>query len=50
VTITTTPKRGWRDTDVVAPLAEVLGVPIALVPTLMGRKPDYLTGFRPINI
>ncbi|HXF32155.1 MAG TPA: ROK family protein [Solirubrobacterales bacterium] len=29
-TITTTPKPGWRDTDVVAPLAEALGVPIAL--------------------
>ncbi|HTT95936.1 MAG TPA: ROK family protein [Solirubrobacterales bacterium] len=29
-TITTTPKPGWRDTDVVAPLAAALGVPIAL--------------------
>jgi fructokinase len=29
-TITTTPKPGWRDTDVVGPLAEALGVPIAL--------------------
>lgn len=29
-TITTTPKPGWRDTDVVTPLAEALGVPIAL--------------------
>ena len=29
-TITTTPKPGWRDTDVVAPLGEALGVPIAL--------------------
>jgi fructokinase len=29
-TITTTPKPGWRDTEVVAPLAGALGVPIAL--------------------
>jgi fructokinase len=29
-TITTTPKPGWRNTDVVGPLAEALGVPIAL--------------------
>ncbi len=29
-TITTTPKPGWRDVDVVGPLAEALGVPIAL--------------------
>ena len=29
-TITTTPKPGWRDTDVVGPLAAALGVPIAL--------------------
>jgi fructokinase len=29
-TITTTPKPGWKDTDVVGPLAEALGVPIAL--------------------
>src|SRR6185312_17507000 len=29
-TITTTPKPGWRDTDVVSPLAAALGVPIAL--------------------
>jgi fructokinase len=29
-TITTTPKPGWRDTDVVSPLADGLGVPIAL--------------------
>lgn len=29
-TITTTPKPGWRDTDVVGPLGEALGVPIAL--------------------
>ncbi|MFT3864530.1 MAG: ROK family protein [Solirubrobacterales bacterium] len=29
-TITTTPKPGWRDTDVVTPLADALGVPIAL--------------------
>lgn len=29
-TITTTPKPGWRDTDVVAPLAVALNVPIAL--------------------
>ena len=29
-TITTTPKPGWRDTDVVSPLADALGVPIAL--------------------
>jgi fructokinase len=29
-TITTTPKPGWRDTDLVAPLAQALGVPIAL--------------------
>jgi fructokinase len=28
--VTTTPKPGWRDTDVVAPLAKALGVPIAL--------------------
>lgn len=29
-TITTTPKPGWRDVDVIAPLAAALGVPIAL--------------------
>src|SRR6201995_5754735 len=29
-TITTTPKPGWRDTDVATPLADALGVPIAL--------------------
>ncbi len=29
-TITTTPKPGWSDTDVVTPLAAALGVPIAL--------------------
>jgi fructokinase len=29
-TITTTPKPGWCNTDVVTPLAEALGVPIAL--------------------
>lgn len=29
-TITTTPKPGWADTDIVSPLAEALGVPIAL--------------------
>src|SRR6201999_2278538 len=29
-TITTTPKPGWRDVDVVGPLAEALDVPIAL--------------------
>jgi fructokinase len=29
-TITTTPKPGWGDTDVVGPLAEALGVPIAI--------------------
>jgi len=29
-TITTTPKPGWRDTDVVGPLAEALAVPITL--------------------
>ncbi len=29
-TITTTPKPGWRDVDVIGPLAEALGVPIAL--------------------
>jgi fructokinase len=29
-TITTTPKPGWRDTDVVTPLVAALGVPIAL--------------------
>ncbi|HEY2477238.1 MAG TPA: ROK family protein [Solirubrobacterales bacterium] len=29
-TITTTPKPGWADTDVVSPLAAALGVPIAL--------------------
>src|SRR6185312_4295162 len=29
-TITTTPKPGWADTDLVGPLAEALGVPIAL--------------------
>jgi fructokinase len=29
-TITTTPKPGWRDADVVGPLADALGVPIAL--------------------
>jgi fructokinase len=29
-TITTTPKPGWRDTDVVTPLAAALGVPVAL--------------------
>ncbi|HVW46490.1 MAG TPA: ROK family protein [Solirubrobacterales bacterium] len=29
-TITTTPKPGWRDVDVVGPLAAALGVPIAL--------------------
>jgi fructokinase len=29
-TITTTPKPGWADTDVVTPLAAALGVPIAL--------------------
>ncbi len=29
-TITTTPKPGWADTDVVGPLAAALGVPIAL--------------------
>jgi fructokinase len=29
-TITTTPKPGWRDVDVAGPLAEALGVPIAL--------------------
>jgi fructokinase len=29
-TITTTPKPGWAGTDVVTPLAEALGVPIAL--------------------
>jgi fructokinase len=29
-TITTTPKPGWRDTDVVGPLREALAVPVAL--------------------
>ncbi len=29
-TITTTPKPGWRDTDVVGPLCEALGVPVSL--------------------
>jgi fructokinase len=29
-TITTTPKPGWANTDVVSPLADALGVPIAL--------------------